>query len=144
MKFHFWNFFFLVFFLLVAAYGYQWLATTSRLGVGMPLADFVLIALATQRLVRLFAYDHVTEFIRNWFTGADSRSLLGTMGALVNCPWCTGLWFALLLIIFYYATPIAWYAILVLALSSIATLIQLLANLVGWSAELKKKQAQSH
>lgn len=141
MKFHFWNFFFLVFFVAFATAGYLWLEDNGRLGGRFPLTDFFLIALASQRLVRLFAYDHVTEFIRNWFAVADSRSLLGTMGALLGCPWCTGLWFALVLTFFYFATPIAWYAILVLAISSIATFFQLIASFVGWSTELKKRKA---
>ena len=143
MKFHFWNAFFLLFFVAVAVFGYGWLADHGRLTASVSLADFLLMALAAQRLVRLFAYDHVTAFIRNWFVGADSRSLLGTLGALVNCPWCTGLWFALVVVFFYFATPVAWYAILVLALSSVVTLFQLLAALVGWNAEVKKKAAQS-
>lgn len=143
MKFHFWNVFFLLFFVAIAKLAYFWLAINGRLGIGMPVADFFLIALAAQRLVRLFAYDHVTEFVRNWFKDAPERSLLGTMGALINCPWCTGLWFTLVIVFFYYATPIAWYAILVLALSSVASLFQILANLIGWSAEVKKLKAQS-
>ena len=142
MKFHFWNFFFLVFFVVVAAAGYLWLEAAGRLGGRFPLTDLFLIALASQRLVRLFAYDHVTDFFRNWFVHPDPRSLRSTMGALLGCPWCTGLWFALVLTIFYFATPIAWYAILVLAISSVATFFQLIASLVGWSAELKKKKAQ--
>jgi len=43
----------------------------------------------------------------------------------------------------YHATPIAWYAILVLALASAASFLQLLANLVGWHAEAKKLEVQS-
>ena len=143
MKFHFWNAFFLLFFIAVALFSYGWLADNGQLAASVPLSDFLLMALAAQRLVRLFAYDHVTAFIRNWFAGADERTLRGTLGALLGCPWCTGLWFALVVVFCYFATPVAWYAILVLALSSVVTFFQLFANLIGWSAEAKKKEAQS-
>lgn len=143
MKFHFWNIFFLIFFIAAAKLAYFGLDFNGLLIPVVPLGDFALMALATQRLVRLFAYDHVTDFIRNWFKGADERSLLGTMGALINCPWCTGLWFALVVVFGYFATPIAWYAILVLALGTVGSFLQVLFNLIGWTAELKKKKALS-
>ncbi|MBI2025290.1 DUF1360 domain-containing protein [Candidatus Kaiserbacteria bacterium] len=142
MAFHFWYTALSIFFIALMAAGYLWLADTGRLFASVPPTDFFLMALAVMRLVRLFTYDIITAFIRDWFKGADPRSLSGALGGLLNCPWCTGLWFAPVVVFFYFATPVAWYAILVLALSASATFLQLLANLAGWSAELKKKQAQ--
>ncbi len=98
--------------------------------------------LAVQRLVRLFTYDAVTAFIREWFVGAENDSLRGSLGALINCPWCLGLWFSLVVVFCYFLAPAAWYAILVLAVASVASFIQLLANLIGWSAEAKKREVQ--
>jgi hypothetical protein len=143
-RFHFWNVFFLLFFLVVAKFMYLWLERNGLLIPTIPLFDFFLMTLAVQRLTRLFAYDVVTEFFRNWFSGHDPRSLLGTMGALLACPWCTGLWFALLIVFAYFATPVAWYAILVLALGSLGSFVQIITNLVGWSAELKKQKSLTH
>jgi hypothetical protein len=101
------------------------------------------MALATQRMTRLFTYDLITRFIRDWFAGHDDRSFLGTLGALINCPWCTGLWFAFLVVFFYFAVPLAWYIILMLAIASVGSFFQLVANWVGWSAEAKKRECQS-
>lgn len=145
MKFHFWHTVLSLFFVAVAVFAYCWLEANGRLpGPGqMPLADFALMTLAIFRLVRLFTYDNITEFIREWFAKADPRSFMGSLGTLINCPWCTGLWFALVTVFFYFATPIAWYAILVLALSSSASFLQLLANLIGWHAEATKLEVQS-
>lgn len=143
MKFHPWYVLFSLFFTALLISGYLWLADNDRLTPLVSLADFSLMALATMRLVRLFTYDIITAFIRNWFADADPDSFLGTLGALINCPWCSGLWFAYSIVFFYFATPIAWYLILVLALSWVASSLQILANLVGWSAEIKKKEAQS-
>jgi len=140
MKFHFWYVAFSLFFTALVVTGYLYLEDAGRLSSPVSLADFLLMALATQRLIRLFSRDIITDFIRNWFVGADPRSLQGTLGALINCPWCSGLWFATLIAFCYFATPIAWYAILVLALASVASFLQILASLVGWSAETKKRE----
>lgn len=131
-----------LFFIALASAAYLWLAANDQLAAPVPLADFFLIALAVARLVRLFTYDVITEFVRHWFVGADPESFRGTLGALIHCPWCTGLWFALVVAFFYFATPVAWYVIFVLALSLVATFLQLLANFIGWSVEVKKHEAQ--
>ncbi len=143
MKFHFWYTVLSIFFIAVSGLGYLWLAANGRLVSWMPLSDFFLIALAVMRLIRLFTYDIITAFFRNWFVGAPSDSFLGTLGTLVNCPWCTGLWFSSLMTFFYFATPVAWYVIFILALSSLATFFQVLTNFIGWSAEVRKREAQS-
>ena len=130
MKFHFWYIALSLFFAVLAVSGYLWLADTGRLTPSIPLADFLLMALATQRLIRLFTRDIITDFIRNWFVDADSESFLGTLGALINCPWCSGLWFAFFIAFFYFATPVAWYVILVLALASVASFLQIFVILI--------------
>jgi hypothetical protein len=138
MKFHFWNIVFLLFFVLVAGLSYAWLFVSGRLSVGVPLFDFVLMALSVQRLIQLFTYDLVIAFVRDWLKESDSQTFRGTLGVLLNCPWCTGLWVALFVTYCYFATPFAWYVILFLALSSLASLLQVLINLIGWKAEEKK------
>ena len=145
MKFHFWHTTLSLFFAAVAVLAFAWLDSEGKLFFNLrrvPPFDFLLMALAIARLVRLFTYDNITAFIREWFEGWHPRSFMGSLGTLINCPWCTGLWFALLVAFFYFATPIAWYAILVLALSTAASSIQLLANLIGWHAEAKKLEVK--
>ena len=142
MRFHFWNIVFSLFYIALTVSGYVWLAQRDLLAPHVSLADFSLMALATMRLIRLFTRDAITAFIRDWFVGKDPKSLLGTLGILINCPWCSGLWFAPAIVFFYFATPIAWYAILILALSAVASFLQIFASLIGWSAEVKKKEAQ--
>ncbi|MDO8624128.1 MAG: DUF1360 domain-containing protein [bacterium] len=142
MRFHFWHTFLSLFFAALVVAGIAWLNAAGRLATFIPLTDFFLMALAIFRLVRLFTYDNITAFIREWFVGADSRTFTGSLGTLINCPWCTGLWFSFIIVFVYFATPFAWYIILILALSAFASFIQLLANLVGWSAEAKKREAQ--
>ncbi|MBI3572441.1 DUF1360 domain-containing protein [Candidatus Kaiserbacteria bacterium] len=142
MKFHFWHTTLSVFFIVLALLAYLLLAALGRLAAWIPFTDLFLIPLAIMRLVRLFAYDSITAFIREWFHGAESHTFAGSCGTLISCPWCLGLWFSLVVVFFYFLTPIAWYAILVLALSSLASFFQLVVNYVGWSAESKRREAE--
>lgn len=145
MRFHFWHTALSLFYAIIAVLAYLWLETNGRLpGPGtVPVLDIALITLAVARLVRLFTYDNITQFIRDWFKDAEPRTFRGSLGTLINCPWCTGLWWALIAGFFYFATPIAWYGILVLAIASLASYLQLLGNLIGWHAEAKKLEVES-
>jgi hypothetical protein len=138
MRLPFWNILFIVFFIAVAVLGIDWLADRRQLFIVGPW-EFTLLALATFRLTRLFTYDHITDFVRGWFRGAPEDSFRATVSGLLNCPWCTGLWFAFLTVFCFFATPYAYPFVLVLAVAGVASLVQLLANFVGWSAEAKKR-----
>ncbi len=117
----------------------------GRLGYfprSISLFDFLLLSLATFRLVRLFTYDHVTLFIRNYF--ADPMpGMRKSAGDLLNCPWCFGVWAGTFVVFFYYTTPMAWYALLVLAISGVGSFIQLVSNQIGWRAEKLKMEASA-
>lgn len=121
--------------------------------------DFFLIALAIFRITRLVVYDKITQFLRDAFL--RSRQLLGedgrvyierspypggpmrTMSDLLACPWCTGMWAALVVVFCYFAFPWAWYPIVLLAVSAVGNVMQLIANAIGWRAEdLKLDVAQ--
>ncbi len=123
---------------------------------GIATFDLVLIILATFRLTRLFVYDKVSKFFRDWFLdeeeliSEDGEVLIARMRPedgprrtgleLLECPWCVGVWFATFVVFFYYLTPVAWYFILILAVSGVSTFIQILSNMIGWRAEhLKNK-----
>lgn len=124
----------------------------------IPLFDLVLIVLAAFRLTRLFVYDHIMQFFRDLFLDkeeyVDERGapqvrrfppLKGprrTLNDLLGCPWCFGMWSGLLVPLFYFLTPYAWFVILAMAISGLATMTMLLANLIGWSAEYKKRKTQ--
>lgn len=143
MRFHFWNISFSLFFILLSTLGLVWLSSVGKLASWVPGSDFILMALAIFRLIRLISYDNITAFLRDGLCKYRSDTFLGTLGVLVCCPWCTGLWFSFLVAFFYFASPLAWYVILVLALSAVASFFQLVSNLVGWSAEVKKREAQN-
>ena len=139
MKTAFWSIVYGAFFVLLVFAGMEGLMERGLLTRFIPLGDFLLMALAIFRLTRLATYDVITQFIRDAVDPFPKNSFLGTFSLLLNCPWCTGLWFSFFVVFFYYLAPIAWPIILILALAGIAAILQILGNLMGWSAELKKR-----
>ena len=149
---YFWNFVFSVFFLILVVMGAIILETESRIVLDeLSTVDFVLMTLATWRLTRLFVYDHITKFIREQFWDVVKagkgytleKPKVGprrTMADLLSCSWCIGVWSAAVVIFFYLVTPYATYPIMLLAISAVATFLQLLANLVGHKAEQARIQ----
>ena len=148
---YFWNFVFLVFFTILIILGAIILETESRILVsGLSVVDYVLITLATWRLVQLFVYDAVTKFFREQFwdvvkVGRGYRlekpktGPRRTIADLLSCPWSFGLWTGAVVAFFYLLTPYAVFPVLLLALSAVATFLQLLANLVGQKTEVNQK-----
>lgn len=142
MRIHFWYFILSLFFAFLVVVSVVLLSENGRIFYTVPVRDLVLIALAIFRLVRLFTYDHITKFIRDWFIGAKPDTLRYTIGELLNCPWCVGLWFSWMVVTFYFSTVYSWPVILILSLAALASVFQITANWIGWSAEVKKLQAQ--
>ena len=153
-----WNFIFSLFFLAVFGAAVWALFTLGRLQTAITTFDFMLIILATFRVTRLFVYDKVTQFIRDWFVRKEviegdngeiiimrqnlARGPRRTIHELLSCPWCFGMWAGLSVSFFYYLTPLAWFPILVLAVSGAGSFIQILSNMVGWRAEHLKKKTE--
>lgn len=135
-----WNIVFGVFFVALVLGGVKWITSVGFMHIFIPIEDMVIMSLAIFRLIRLASYDVITKFIRDAVGSARSDSFVGTFSALLNCPWCTGLWFSFFVVFAYYLSPLSWPIILVLALAGVASLIQVLSNLIGWHAEGKKRE----
>jgi len=134
-----WSIIFSLFFLGLVALAYIYLSDRGLLTTDIPWSDLVLLSLATFRLVRLFTYDHITAFLREWVAGAHPGTFLGTVKDLLGCPWCTGVWFGFLAYVGYSVSrEMVMPLILILAIAALASFFQVLSNLVGWNAEDKK------
>ena len=128
------------------------LDTESRIPFAeLALVDYVLITLATWRLIRLFVYDAITKWLREQFydvkkTGRTQelvKPISGprrTLADLLSCPWCFGTWAAAMVIFFYLLTPYALFPVILLAISAAASLLQIFANMIGHRAEQLKNQ----
>lgn len=126
---HFWHFFtaslygLLLFILLIV------ISLKGRTPRSIPVFDFFILTLATFRITRLLVHDLVLDFIRDKFEGA-TKGLGLSMHDLLDCPWCTGAWVALLLGFLYFVFPITWPFILVMAVAGFGTLLTILASLM--------------
>ncbi len=147
-----WNLVFSLFFIVLVSMGAIILTTEARIPLSeLELVDYVLITLATWRLIRLFVYDAITKFFREQFLDVKvvgKRSVLEkpergprrTISDLLSCPWCFGVWAGAVVVFFYLITLYAIYPVIFLALSAVASFLQLLANLVGHKAEQLKRE----
>lgn len=126
--------------------------------ISVPPFDAIIMAFATFRITRLMVYDKITRWFRELFaqrhtyeeggvTYVEIRpytsGLRHTIYDLLQCPWCIGIWSALIVVFFYFTFVWAWSVIFFLALAGAGSLLQVLANGVGWRAEALKLDAQS-
>lgn len=149
---YFWNLVFTVFFVILVVMGAIILETEARIPLtDLELVDYVLITLATWRVVRLFVYDAVTKWFREQFFDVKKvgrkhelvKPKTGprrTLADLLTCPWCFGVWAGAMMTFFYLITPYAVFPTILLALSAVASFLQLLSNMVGHRAEQLKNQ----
>lgn len=156
-----WNVVYSLFFIVVATgMLYSLWRINGTLPTSISFFDMSLIALATFRLTRLFVYDKITRFLRDMFQHVEesytevgvtyftkterTNGPLRTAYELLICPWCFSIWAALFVTYAYFLnTELFWLPIFILAISGIATAIQMLANFIGWSAENKKLDAMA-
>lgn len=153
-----WNFVFSLFFVLVLA-GAAWYMHEARGGflVSVTPFDALMLAFATFRITRLVVYDKITRWFRELFADRyeyerdgkawvevrpPSSGFRHTAYDLVQCPWCIGIWASLIVIFVYFVYPWGWFLCFFLALAGAGTMLQILANGVGWKAETLKLDAK--
>jgi hypothetical protein len=144
---YFWNFVFGIFFVILIVMGCIILETESRIPLReLSLFDYVLITLASWRLNQLIIYDVTTKFFREQFWDLVKvgrgyqleKPKVGprrTIADILDCPWCLGVWSTALVTFFYLITSYSMFPMVILALSGIATFLQLLTNFISQRAE---------
>ncbi len=142
-----WNVIFLLFFLCLVFMATVILQTEAYKPYDeLTFVDFALITLASFRIVRMVIYDKIFAFFREQFY--DATEYKGTvmlvkpeggprrtLADLLSCPWCFGVWATAMVAFLYLLTPYAFFPALFLALSSVVSMLQITANLIGWKAE---------
>jgi hypothetical protein len=155
---NFWNFWLLMLSVVLLILELWILAEYATLPTSIGLFDALLITLASFRLTRLFVYDSIMHFVRDWFLVREisftdtevvvtrrkhPSGFMRAMSDLFSCPWCCGLQIAMLVVFFYYLTPLSWIVIFMFAVGGVATMFQLIANAIGWRAENLKRLTES-
>lgn len=136
----FWNTTFSLVFLLVVFFGYISYANNGiNIVERVKYIDLIIIFLATWRLIRLIVYDKITKIYRSYF---DNEKVISgprkTMAELIGCPWCISVWISAIVFYLYFLHSFFVVFFLILAISIVASFMQLFTNLVGWNAEKKK------
>lgn len=126
-KLKLWHFFDMMFYALLAVGSLLILYLFNRLPTTISILDFIVLSLATFRLIELFVADNITDFVRDYFDNLES-DFGKSMSQLVHCPWCVGIWMALFVGFFYFLTPFSWYLIFIVALAGLGTFLKILVN----------------
>ena len=143
-----------MFYLALAVMGVIILDTESRfLETGLQPMDYILMALATWRLIRFFAFDVITRFFREQFWDLKKvgrgfelvKPATGprrTLADLLSCPACLGIWMGSTVVFFYMLTPLAFIPVVILAMAALWQFLQNLGSLVANSSEYFEKKAK--
>jgi hypothetical protein len=148
-----WNIISSIFFIALVTFLYLVFVSIQGINYQISFFDIAVLILANYRLVRLFIYDNITLFFRELFMDLENaegkyayvnsnNSFKLTMHKLLNCPWCFGVWTTFISAFFYFTFPQLQIIFILLAISSVATFLIILSNLIGWSAEEKKLKVQ--
>lgn len=155
---NFWNFLASVVFVvaLIVAMHEVWGEHGGAFPHAVPVFDAILMAFASFRITRLIVYDKIARWFRELFAKREEYvedgvtyvrissyqyGLRHTIYDLLQCPWCIGFWSALVIAFCYFIFPWAWFFIFFLALAGAGSLIQIIANGIGWRAENLKMEA---
>ena len=156
---NFWNLVFSLFFIafLIILF-YILYRVRGNLPTSISVVDIFIISLASFRIIRLFVYDKITRFIRDLFLHIDEvyseegvtyfthkehiRGWRRTISDLLACPWCFSIWAASVVICCYFLSPLSWLPIFILAISGVASMLQIISNTIGWNAEKNKLEAK--
>jgi len=98
-------------------------------------------------------YDSITKFFREQFWDAKTvgKSVVlekpaggprRTLADLTTCPWCFGAWAGATVTFFYALTPYAYFIVVALAVSAVASFLQILTNMIGHRAEVLKRETE--
>lgn len=97
------------------------------------LVSFIFLALASFRLTHLIMYDRITGKIRLLFVeeveheGEIYYRPKNFIGEIILCYWCCSVWTSIiLLILFFYGGAVGYFIIMVLALSAVASIIEMI------------------
>jgi hypothetical protein len=137
-----WNFAFSLFFFVVLGAVVWQVGAEGPFPAAVPPFDAMLMAFAAFRITRLIVYDKIALWFRSAFAGAPEGTFADTVDDLLHCPWCVGFWGALVVAFCYFTFPWAWFVIFFLALAGAGSLLQVIANAVGWHAENLKMEAK--
>lgn len=92
--------------------------------------DIAVLIFAIFRLTRLFVYDWITDFLREFFSEWKSW-FSASISELLACPWCMWIWISLLVLVMRSFPVVFMNLLYILALAWIVSFIQLFYKLIS-------------
>lgn len=139
-----WNFLATLFYiLLVVLLGYGLNRTGFRVKDITPW-DLLLMSIATYRLTRILVFDKIFKLLRDFIKSRSKWGVFNVIKETITCPWCAGVWVALLIVALYYLVPYGNLFIYLLTISGVASFFVVLVNYIGLSTEEKQHKVREH
>ena len=132
----FWHNFFSILYLGLVVLAIYLLEKNGKLNRMISVFDFVILALATFRLIRLLVFDSITEHIREYFDRHE-KGWRKEISTLISCTWCSGIWMAFIILLLFFLTPLSYFFILVLAIAGSGSAIQVIITKIGSNTSRK-------
>ncbi len=97
--------------------------------------DLTLMGLGAFRAVHLITYDKIFDMVRAAFMDREGTRLKNAergwrrlVCEFIQCIWCTGMWSGLIVVTVYFLGTWGRYAVIVLAIAGVASLLQLVSK----------------
>jgi hypothetical protein len=105
--------------------------------------EVFVLALASYRLTRILVFDKIFKFLRDFFRARSQLYVFYVVKEILSCPWCAGIWVALINIAVYFLVPFGNLFIYLLAIAGIASFFVIVVNYFGLSVEEKQHIVKS-
>ena len=101
--------------------------------------EAVVIILASYRMTRILVFEKIFKYFRNVLKKREDLYVIGTLHAIITCPWCAGVWVTLIIVVFYFLVPYGSLLIYILALAGLASMVILISNLLHMHTEGRQR-----
>lgn len=108
------------------------------------LGDIALLSVATYRFTRILVFDKIFKFFRDFLKSKDKLYFFFVIREIITCPWCAGVWVALIMTALYYLVPFGDIFTILLTISGIASFLVVSVNYIGLSTEEKQQKVKDH
>ncbi len=98
-------------------------------------SEVIVIILAAFRLTRLVVHDRIFRLPREIVASFPDIGFMVSIRSLLTCPWCAGVWSALMAFWFQYLIPYTKYLNLLLAIAGVATFLLILVGRIAYKTE---------
>ena len=105
----------------------------------MTFKEALFIILASYRMTRILVFERIFKYFRDVLKRREDLYVIGTIHAMITCPWCAGVWVTLIIIVLYFLVPFGVLLVYVLALAGLASMMILVSNLLHMYTERRQR-----